>query len=109
MNRYIQFSGRAPRAEFWYFQLFFFLLAIGAAIIDATVLSGLPVASAIVYLALLFPLISVFVRRLHDRNRSGWWYWAYLIPLVGPVLLFVWMVMRGTPGPNRFGPNPLAE
>jgi len=60
------------------------------------------------FLASFLPAISVIVRRLHDTDRSGWWYWIGLIPLVGAILLLVWFCTRGTSGPNRFGPDPLS-
>jgi uncharacterized membrane protein YhaH (DUF805 family) len=56
----------------------------------------------------LLPGISVTVRRLHDTDRSGWWYWIGLIPLVGAILLLIWFCTRGTDGANRFGPDPLS-
>ena len=70
--------------------------------------SDAPGASAVetlVSLVLICPAISVAVRRLHDLDRSGWWFWIVLIPLVGWIILLVWDCTRGTPGPNRFGPE----
>jgi len=57
-------------------------------------------------LAIILPALSVTVRRLHDRDRSGWWYWLLLIPLVGAIWLLVWFCSGGTQGDNRFGPDP---
>jgi hypothetical protein len=56
----------------------------------------------------LLPGIAVGVRRLHDVDRSGWWLLLAFIPLVGTIILIVWFCTRGTPGPNRFGPDPLS-
>jgi uncharacterized membrane protein YhaH (DUF805 family) len=55
-------------------------------------------------LATILPGVAVMVRRLHDIDRSGWWWLIAFIPLVGAILLIVWLCTRGTPGPNRFGP-----
>jgi uncharacterized membrane protein YhaH (DUF805 family) len=101
-RQYVGFSGRAPRSEFWYFQLFAVLLGIGAAILDPTGAIG-----GLVSLALLLPSLAVSVRRLHDTNRSGWWLLIALIPLVGIIILIVWWASRGEPHANRFGPPPL--
>ena len=55
------------------------------------------------YVATTLPYLAVTVRRLHDVNKSGWWFFIQLVPLIGPVWLFCLMVIGGTPGPNRFG------
>jgi len=47
------------------------------------------------------------VRRLHDTDRSGWWWLLALVPIVGWIILLVWNCSRGTRGPNRYGPDPL--
>lgn len=59
-------------------------------------------------LGLFLPALSVAVRRLHDLDRTGWWYLIILVPLIGLIVLLVFFVTRGTSGPNRFGPDPLA-
>jgi uncharacterized membrane protein YhaH (DUF805 family) len=107
-NRYVQFSGRSPRAEYWYFVLFMVLIGGGAGIVESIWFHDRQVFSTVANLAFLLPALSVYVRRLHDLGRSGWWYWLILIPVVGWVILFVWFVSRGTRGPNRFGPDPLS-
>lgn len=119
--KYVTFSGRAPRSELWFFVLFTTVCAIVAAILDnilgtnfsMTMPNGAAVKSFYGYiyslwgLVVLLPHISVAVRRLHDRDRSGWWYWLILIPLVGGIWLLVWFCRKGTPGPNRFGADPI--
>lgn len=57
-------------------------------------------------LAVLLPSFAVGVRRLHDTNRSGWMLLIGLVPVVGVIVLLVFFVSAGTPGPNRFGPDP---
>lgn len=110
-SKYVTFSGRAPRSEFWYFVLFGVIGSIILGVIDtmlfppeATTDTG-PLSS-IFGLLILLPHLSVTVRRLHDLDRSGWWWWLGLIPLIGWIILIVWYATKGTSGPNRFGPDP---
>jgi len=58
------------------------------------------------YLGIIIPSIAIAIRRLHDLDKSGWFYLLALVPLVSLILL-VWFCMKGTDGPNRFGPDPL--
>jgi len=67
----------------------------------------LKVLGIIAGLALALPGISVQVRRLHDLDRSGWWYWILLIPVIGWIILLVRNCARGTIGPNKYGADPL--
>jgi uncharacterized membrane protein YhaH (DUF805 family) len=69
---------------------------------------GVSPISSLVSLALFLPGLAVSVRRLHDTDRSGWWVLLFLIPLIGAIVLLIWYCSRGTPGGNRFGPDPLA-
>ena len=109
-SKYVTFSGRAPRSEYWYWALFTVIAAVLLRIIDMMVL-GAPASSTgilggLFSLATFLPAISVAVRRLHDINRSGWWYWIILTG-IGIILLIVWFCTKGTAGPNRFGTDPL--
>lgn len=128
-SKYVGFSGRAPRAEFWWWYLFTVLIGIVMLIINGptymdyfsamsqyTADSGLPPPTLsspgidigyLINLALFLPGLAVSVRRLHDTNRSGWWMLILLIPLIGPILLLVWFCTRGTRGNNRFGADQL--
>ena len=110
LRRYTQFSGRASRSEFWWFQLFIVIVSIPLYVLSfiagytgsstlALVSAGL---SVILWLAVIVPLIAVTVRRLHDTDRSGWWYLLMLVPFVGLIVL-VFMLLPSTPGDNRFG------
>ena len=109
-RNYVNFAGRAPRSEFWYWVLFYFLLTIVVTIVDIMIAPDATVKplSTLVGLGLFLPYLAVDVRRLHDIDRSGWWLLIGLIPLVGAILLIVWFCKAGTGGPNRFGPDPLA-
>jgi uncharacterized membrane protein YhaH (DUF805 family) len=101
LKKYAEFSGRASRKEFWLFALFNTLAYL--------ILFSISPAVGLVYaLGTWLPAISVTVRRLHDTNRHGGWFWLQLLPLVGIIILFVWMVSRGTEGDNDHGPAPLA-
>jgi uncharacterized membrane protein YhaH (DUF805 family) len=109
-HNYVGFSGRAPRSEYWYWQLFFCLVGIASALIDLVLFPRLNISpiNTLAELALLLPTLAVSVRRLHDLDRSGWWLLIVLIPIIGAIWLLVWFCTRGTVGPNRFGPDPLA-
>jgi len=106
---YVSGHGRATRSEYWYWTLFAVLMTLFAAIIDAAMFPLMETGpfSLIVSLGLLLPSWAVAIRRLHDLDRTGWW---VLIAFtgIGIILLIVWFCLRGTQGPNRFGPDPLA-
>jgi uncharacterized membrane protein YhaH (DUF805 family) len=104
-SNYVNFSDRACRSEYWYWVLFVVIGAIVTRIIDALI--GMPITYALFGLAVFLPGIAVGIRRLHDLDRSGWWLFLGLIPLVGAIILIVWFCGQGTQGPNRFGQDPL--
>jgi uncharacterized membrane protein YhaH (DUF805 family) len=99
-RKYVEFTGRASRSEFWCWVLFTF---VGSACLQL-VSAGLAAAFS---LATLLPSIAVGVRRLHDIDRSGWWVLIWLVPLIGWIFIVIWGCTRGDEGPNRFGLNPL--
>lgn len=99
------FPGRSARSEYWYWVLFTVLGSIVAGIIDLALSE--PVIDALFGLATILPSLAVAVRRLHDLDRTGWWIFIGLIPLIGWIILIIWYCTRGTVGPNRFGPDPL--
>jgi uncharacterized membrane protein YhaH (DUF805 family) len=136
-RRYAEFEGRSRRKEYWAFMLLNVVILV---VLVALLLAGLPTAVwdtpevpvtvgedampgplfwfalglvGLYFLAILVPSISVTVRRLHDRNMSGWWYLGFIVlgalPLVGPIAslaMFVITLLPGTNGPNRFGEDP---
>jgi len=102
---YVRFSSRANRSELWFWMLFYVLVLIADSVVDS--LLGLSLIGGIASLVLFLPTISVQVRRLHDRDRSGWWWFIFFVPLVGSIVMFIWFVLKGTRGDNRFGPDPL--
>ena len=105
LKKYAVFSGRARRAEYWYFLLFNLIVVVVLSIIDAAAGTN-PLLSGIYTLAVLLPSIGVAIRRLHDTGRSGWWILIALVPLVGAIVLLVFYVQDSSAGVNEYGPNP---
>ncbi|MET9696455.1 DUF805 domain-containing protein [Streptomyces sp. NPDC006529] len=105
LKRYIDFSGRSRRQEYWMFVLFNMIALIIVAVVD-NLLGTYPLLYGIYALAVLLPGLGVAVRRLHDTGKSGWWMLIALIPLVGGIWLLVLMASEGNPQPNQYGPNP---
>lgn len=102
LKKYCCFSGRATRAEFWWFMLFETLVYILAEIIDIAI--GTSLFSALVSLGLLLPVLGVFWRRFHDIGKGGGWYFFGLIPIWGFIQVIIWMCKPSEPFDNRFGP-----
>jgi uncharacterized membrane protein YhaH (DUF805 family) len=107
LSNYATFSGRAGRAEFWWWILAIILAQIAAGLLDGLLFGsdegGGPLA-VILTLATIVPHLAVCVRRLHDLDRTGWWLLLTFIPVIGALVLIYFYVQSGTPGPNRFGP-----
>jgi uncharacterized membrane protein YhaH (DUF805 family) len=108
-SKYFTMSGRARRAEYWWFYLFVVIVSVVLGIVDALgdTLTETGILSTVWSLATLIPSFTASVRRLHDTDRSGWWQLLWLIPIIGWIILLVWMCSKGTEGPNRFGADPL--
>ena len=113
LSQYAGFGGRARRSEYWWFFLFTLILNGLAGVLDGALgtdigsdSSSTGVIGIIVSLALLLPGLAVAVRRLHDTDRSGWWLLIGLVPLVGAIVLLVFLVKDGTRGSNRYGADP---
>lgn len=104
LKKYAVFSGRARRQEYWMFFLFNVIISIVLAIIDGAM--GSNILGILYSLATLLPGLGVTVRRLHDTDRSGWWILIALIPLVGAIILIVFLATEGKSEPNQHGPNP---
>ena len=103
-KKYVTFSGRARRKEFWMFVLFNIIASCVASAIDKVL--GTMMIGSLYSLAALLPGLAVCARRLHDTDRSGWWMLVGLIPVVGTIVLIVFACLDSTPGENRFGANP---
>lgn len=141
LQKYADFSGRAPRAEYWWYTLAIVVATLVVSVVESIVglggmLAGYGPLTLLLTLALLVPGLAVTVRRLHDTGRSGWWVLLPLIPyalvaitvasaaasgsmaglgaagllgliaLACAIALLVFMILPGTPGDNRYGPNP---
>lgn len=108
-EKYFSIEGRASRSQYWYFWLLYVLVTIALAPVDALLFSlgGFGPLSALFNLAMFIPFITVAVRRLHDRDLSGWWMLLMLVPVIGSIALLILYVLPGTDGPNQFGPDPL--
>ena len=128
LRKYADFYGRATRTEYWMFFLFRVLLAVAFVIpliILAALDGGTPVDAdgnasgfgvaaglilvlgGLVYVALLIPELAVTVRRFHDQDLSGWLVLLGLVPM-GGFVVFIFMLLQGTSGTNRHGPDPRA-
>ena len=114
LKNYADFNGRARRKEYWLFILFVNLGYIVTAVIDLMTgsfdeISGVGILSGLFFLGIIIPSISVQIRRLHDQDKSGWWILIGLIPLVGTLVLIVFLCLPGTNGDNRFGADPISS
>lgn len=108
-RKYVTFSGRATRSEFWFFVLFNVIVSIVVGFLDSNLAGNVGYRSpleSIHALVIFLPALAVQVRRLHDLDKSGFWYLIILVPLIGSIALFVWNITQGTLGDNRFGPSP---
>ena len=105
ISNYAQFKGRAGRAELWYFALASMLINLALGVFERLIL-GNQLLSVLYGFALFVPNIAVTARRLHDTDRSGWWQLLALVPLIGWIVLIVFLALEGQPTENRFGPIP---
>ncbi|MDP5291999.1 DUF805 domain-containing protein [Oceanimonas sp. CHS3-5] len=114
LKKYAVFEGRSRRKEYWMFILFTTLISLFLAFFDGMIglfseEMGIGVLGGIYTLLVLLPSLAVTVRRLHDIGRSGWWVLMAFIPLVGVLVLFVFMLLDSKPGENQYGNNPKQE
>jgi uncharacterized membrane protein YhaH (DUF805 family) len=107
---YLTAQGRANRRQFWLW------LVVPATVISLVLLlidtflgtynpkTGIGLLDGIFTVVAIIPAILVYIKRLHDRDKSGWWLLVGLIPVIGPIYLLIQMgFLKGTEGPNRFG------
>ena len=110
-KRYLDFSGRSSRSEYWWWALLNVILSVFSSVLvvnAAAEYEDLAVTFyLIVNLVMFVPNLAMSVRRFHDLDRSGWWLFIGVIPLVGPIILIFWFCTKGTDGANRFGIDPL--
>ena len=102
------YQGRASRSAYWWFALLDVLAWIGVLIL-AFIFAAVHVAAISILLYLVVAIgsflvgLSLVVRRLHDQDKSGFWYFIGFVPIIGGIWLLVLLLLEGTPGPNRFG------
>lgn len=107
LKKYASFQGRARRSEYWMFALFNVVIALVLLGLAAATKSTVFYVLYIAYiLAVILPSLGVLVRRLHDTGRSGGWFFISFVPFVGGLVLLIFTVLEGNPGPNEYGPNP---
>ncbi len=120
-KKFFVWKGRASRSEFWWFYLFYLVGTIVTTLVD--LIYGFPFLNTIFFLAVFFPILSVFIRRLHDTGHSGWWYWIALLPIViysyegrnhkvlMPIFGFMYAIKLlftlSEEGDNQYGSSPL--
>jgi uncharacterized membrane protein YhaH (DUF805 family) len=112
LRKYVNFSTRATRTEYWYWIVPVVIINVVLGVVDERLNPGVQMGALswvtmIVFLASIFPTLSVSIRRLHDTDRSGWWFLLWFT-LVGGVVVIYWACQQGTAGPNSFG-EPLTK
>lgn len=110
LRRFLDFEGRSTRKEFWLFYLFFIVSYIVLSIIDILLdlysdEAEIGFISGVYTLIMFIPLLSVQIRRLHDIDRTGFWILISIIPIIGAIVLLIFMCLKGSEGENRFGPE----
>ncbi|MDD3153807.1 MAG: DUF805 domain-containing protein [Victivallaceae bacterium] len=107
-RRYFDFDGRSSRREYWIFWLGNLVISLGLVGVDAALFRK-PILQPIFNLAVLIPNWSIFFRRLHDINRSGWNLLWLFLPLIGWIVLLIYLLTPSTNGFNDYGPDPHDE
>jgi uncharacterized membrane protein YhaH (DUF805 family) len=113
--RWNDFKGRSSRSEYWWAILFTNIVNIVLNVLlpnlepgDSTGLFLLALLKLGILLFMLVAILSLVARRLHDVNKSGWWY-LLIFTIIGFIPILYWFVQKGDEADNRFGPDPLAE
>lgn len=125
--RYAEFDGRSRRMEYWMFHLFYWCVLIALFLFGGLIgafednsgysdygSSGETGPAFVVIMALyaifiigtIIPALALLVRRLHDRDMSGWFILLNLIPYIGGIILLIITLLPGTAGENSYGPDP---
>jgi uncharacterized membrane protein YhaH (DUF805 family) len=114
LRKYAVFAGRARRKEYWIFNLIHAVVIFGLKGFELlmgkfTPDSRIALIEPLYVFATFVPLVGVSVRRLHDTNRSGWWFLMFLIPLANLILFLSFMTEDSQPGENQYGLNPKTD
>jgi uncharacterized membrane protein YhaH (DUF805 family) len=112
-DKYTAFEGRAGRREFWRFVLYQSVILVLLSLVDYAIGTfsldlRIGLLGGFYGMVVMLPSIAMAVRRLHDTGRSGWWLLAGLVPLAGEAVLFLFYLLKGQAGENRYGADPLA-
>ena len=107
-KKYMLFTGRSRRREFWMFVLANIVVAIVVGILNGILFRSVNVLPFIYSLAILLPGLGLGIRRMHDVGKSGFWLLINLIPLVGTIIYLVFCATPGDAGANAYGPDPKA-
>lgn len=113
-RQYAGFSGRARRAEYWWWTLFVTIVYLLAGIADRAIGITFAESSTLAvgwitvaaWLALVVPSLAVLFRRLHDTGRTGWWWLISLVCGIGAIVVLIFCLLDGEAGANRYGPDP---
>ncbi|WP_211271277.1 DUF805 domain-containing protein [Moraxella pluranimalium] len=112
-KNYANFNGRVRRKEYWGTMLVYMIVAVILSMlmnitfwISEYLSYFFVLVASIFYLAMIVPIIALTVRRLHDVDKSGWWYFISLVPLIGGIWLLILLCTEGTRGENQFGADP---
>jgi uncharacterized membrane protein YhaH (DUF805 family) len=115
LYQYADFTGRAQRMEYWMFHLVNLIIGLLFAALDGVLgldsnvdLLKIGLLQGLYSLVVLLPSWGVAVRRLHDTGRSGWWLLIAIIPVIGWIVLIVFLATDGDRQPNAYGPDPKA-
>jgi uncharacterized membrane protein YhaH (DUF805 family) len=129
LSTFTSFAGRDPRKTFWLGMLVLIIVSWILQIIMFTIfgvsmmadpnatpeqamaqMSGVMVPLGIVLLLTLWPTLAIYTKRWHDRNKSGWWSLILLVPIIGGIWMLIELgFLRGTEGPNTYGPDPIVD
>lgn len=99
LTKYADFTGRARRSEYWWFILASFVVSLVLSLVSDTLQS-------LWSLAVFVPSLAVAVRRMHDTGRSGWFLLVGFIPIIGWILVIVWLATEGDSASNEYGMSP---
>ena len=102
LKGYVDFNGTAMRSEYWYFALFQILALIVASVVDYVVFGVPSFLYYAVSLALLLPGLAVAIRRLHDAGKTGWWLLISFVPLIGAIVLIVFLCQKSKLEDNKY-------
>ena len=104
-KNYANFSDRDTRQQYWMFYLFYMIFALVLGFVDGLIGTGGLLGGVFVFVSII-PTITMATRRLHDIGKSGWWQLIILIPIIGAIILLVFLIKQGNFGDNKFGVDP---